>query len=73
MKYSVYDCDICHKKELTKDKIYRIKVQSSKFINYVNQEDIFADRKTIDICEDCVNDFKRYLKAIRSPLLYGIN
>ena len=53
MKKICYYCDIC-KREINPKDSYRIKVQSRAFINYANQEDMFADRRKWDICKDCL-------------------
>lgn len=64
MREWICTCDIC--KEIRSEKeLFQIKVKGLKFINYANQEDIFADRKTIDICDYCIAKFKDFVRKER--------
>ena len=64
MKQWICKCDICGEEKPEKE-LYRIKVKSASFINYVNYDEIFADRRTIDICDICVARFKDFVKRER--------
>ena len=61
MKKICYYCDICGREVSPKDK-YRIKVQSRAFVNYANQEDMFADRRKWDICRDCLDEIGKKVR-----------
>lgn len=64
MRQIVCTCDICREIRFEKD-LYQIKVKSLSFIDYVNQEEIFADRKTIDICDYCIARFRDFVRKER--------
>ena len=48
MRHVVCTCDICREVRPERD-LYQIKIRSLRFIDYVNQEELFADRQKIDI------------------------
>lgn len=64
MRKIVCTCDICGEVRSEKE-LFQIKVKGIKFISYVNQEEIFADRKTIDICDYCIAKFKDFVRKER--------
>lgn len=64
MKTTIRECDICHR-EVTPEEFYRIKVRSSAFVNYCNFDTIGADKKTFDVCKDCIDKFIRFVEAER--------
>ena len=60
MKQIVYTCDICNKM-IDESEIYHIKIKSQKFIDYVNQGLLGANKRTIEICPNCVKKFKEFI------------
>lgn len=60
MKQIVYTCDICNKM-IDESEIYHIKIKSQKFIDYVNQDLLGANKRTIEICPNCVEKFKEFV------------
>lgn len=64
MKKEIYYCDICGA-EKEESNLHHMRFGNDKLLG----EDINISK--IDICQDCIESFKNYLKAIRSPLLYG--
>lgn len=63
MKREVVTCDLCGKEPIWPNKhMFHIKVRSTSFLNYANFDTIGADKKIIDICEDCIEDIKEYIK-----------
>ena len=56
----MYECDICNEL-IDPSEIYHIKVKSLRFINYVNYDTIGANKKTIDICSSCIDNFKKFI------------
>ena len=62
MRYNCIVCDICGKEIVFPNKPFSFRVKSSYFVNYVNQEDMFANVKKVDICLNCVNKFKNFVK-----------
>ena len=60
MKQIVYTCDICNKM-IDESEIYHIKVKSKQFINYVNFDTIDREKRTIEICPNCVEKFKEFV------------
>lgn len=60
MKQIVYTCDICNKM-IDESEIYHIKIKSQKFIDYVNQDFLGANKRTIEICPNCVEKFKEFV------------
>lgn len=65
MKCNNYVCDVCGKHVPRYDHIVRLKARSGKFVTYENMEDFFADRKTVDICIDCIECFKVFARNRR--------
>lgn len=61
MRQVVYTCDVCGEKRSEKE-LFQIKVKGA------NQEDIFADRKTIDICDYCIAKFKDFVRKERKKI-----
>lgn len=62
MKFNGFVCDICGKKYTSKYSLYRVKVKSDAFVTFANMDDCFgANRRKIDICDDCVRDFKDFV------------
>lgn len=61
-----YFCDCCCREVVNRKEFYRIKVKSEAFINYANFDSFGADKRTFDICKNCIEDFKKYIKEIRS-------
>lgn len=59
-KYTTLKCDLCGKEVKNYKEFFRIKVQSSSFINYANWDLPFSDRKKFDLCEECVDNFLRF-------------
>ena len=64
MRQVVCTCDICREVRPEKD-LYQVKVKSLRFIDYINQEELFADRKTIDICDYCIAKFRDFVRKER--------
>ena len=62
MKKTVCTCDICNREMSDPKHMYHVKVRSNAFLNYVNQEEWYADRKKVDICKDCLAGFKEYMR-----------
>lgn len=60
MKQIVYTCDICNKL-IDESEIYHIKIKSQKFIDYVNQGILGANKRTLEICPSCVEKFKEFV------------
>lgn len=59
-------CDICGRQvDYYSSNYYRIKAKSNNFVTWVNYDDLFADRRTLDICKDCVEDCIEYIKNVR--------
>lgn len=61
MKFNGFVCDICGKKYTSKAALYTVKVKSDSFITFGNYDSIGANRRKIDICDDCVQDFKDFV------------
>ena len=59
-KYTVLKCDLCGQEVESNKDFFRIKAQSSSFVNYANYDMLFSDRKRIDLCKDCVNKFLKF-------------
>ena len=62
MRKDICVCDLCKEIKETDD-IYTIKVKSVKFVNYLNYDDWGSNRKDIDICQDCVDAIKMFIKC----------
>ena len=56
MEKTIMVCDICGE-EVEPKQFYRVRVKSDAFINYANYDCFDADKRTIDICKNCVDDF----------------
>lgn len=52
-------CDFCGKETESKD-VYKVKVKSDSFVNYVNFDAMMPDRRTFDICRKCIEEFKAW-------------
>lgn len=70
MRQVVCTCDICREVRPEKE-LYQVKVRSLRFIDYVNQEEIFADRKKIDICDYCIAKFKDFIRKEKRKNTYS--
>lgn len=64
MRKYICTCDICGEEKPEKE-LYHIKVKSDSFIDYVNQEDVFANKRKIDICDICVARFQDFVRKER--------
>lgn len=64
MKKEIYYCDICGA-EKEESSLHRLRFVNDKLLGEN------TDISKVDICQDCIESFKNYLKAIRSPLFYG--
>lgn len=53
-----YICDICER-HIEPYANTRFKVQSSRFVDWVNYEDWNVDKQTWDICLDCLTEIKK--------------
>ena len=67
MKCRGYVCDVCGEHVPQYDCIVRLKVRSGKFstddADFV--ANLFSDRKTIDICINCIECFKVFMQDRR--------
>ena len=54
-------CDVCHC-EKQSDEVFSIKVKSDFFVNYVNYDQLFANRKKWDICTYCIDGIGRAVR-----------
>lgn len=61
MKFNGYVCDICNKRYTSKYSLYQVKVKSDAFVTFANMDGLGANKRKIDICEDCVQDFKDFV------------
>ena len=63
MKRMVCTCDLCGREVNFGNKnIYHIKVKSTSYVNYANYDMWGADKKIIDICSNCIEDIKNFIK-----------
>lgn len=52
-------CDFCGR-EIKSEDFFKIKVKSSSFVNYVNHDALRPDRRSFDICRECIKEFKAW-------------
>ena len=72
MKRMVCTCDLCGQEVNFGNKnIYHIKVKSTSYINYANYDMWGADKKVIDICSNCIEDIKEYIKEKNEKIRQG--
>ena len=67
MKCRGYVCDVCGEHVPRYDCIVRLKARSGMFITYDADfvAELFSDRKTIDICINCIECFKVFMQGRR--------
>ena len=53
MRKEILICDVC-KRQVAPDKHFTIKVKSEAFVNYQNYDTFGANKRKLDICEDCL-------------------
>ena len=52
-------CDFCGK-ETDHIEIYKVKVKSDSFVNYVNYDSWKPEHRTFDICRKCIEEFRAW-------------
>ncbi len=55
-------CDICGREVTKRKELYTVKVKSSAFLNEANFDVLGANKRKIDICSKCVENFKEFTK-----------
>ncbi len=70
MRSELIICDLCLR-NCTEDEVFRVPVRSRSFVNYANFDDLFADRRKIDICKECVKDFREFVRTKRQEVNHG--
>ena len=63
MEKMIRTCDICERTVESSNDFFTIKVKSSSFINYINYDCWSANRKKFDICKNCIEHFKEFIKT----------
>lgn len=64
MVREIRTCDICGE-QIEDGRYCEVKMRSSLFVNYCNYDIIGADKRTIDVCEDCTILFGRFVEDMK--------